>query len=583
MKLTQTKKQQSCRILGLNYLGIMLLCIAMLISFSACSSLFNFDIPGEDNDDEPQYEYEEPAPQPIDYSTAPVGLFPDDGILRLAMRHPLTLNPLLNEDATVAKILRLIFEPLVIFNADLRPTSHLVHLEMASNFASANLTIRHDAIWSDGMPVTSDDLIFSVGVLRNAPDTVIYKRNVANIAHIERVDSRTVVIIFEQASATAAYALNFPIIPEHHFRGHANPASPRNMEPIGNGLYQFDSIWPMLSMTLTRSPYTFRHGATIDEVEVLFIPDADGRLYAFDQGIVDAIRMPFSEWIKHHSVKLVQHEMFPAMYFEFIGFNFQREVFQDIRARQGIAYAFDANEAMSAVYSHQAVRAVSPIHPSSWMHDDTILSPQADLARAVTLLRTAFGTAYGTAFGTASGATSGPPSAAQAEHDDEYEYEYASYPLPFLPIEILVNKEHIERVHIAERLAADITRAGVDAVVVILPFDEYYTRLMEGEFDLFLGGMQLDFAPDIGFMFEESELFGANLAMEALLANLYLALTESAFLQAVSQLQQGFIDELPIISLGFRHSAVLTGTRVNQGSTPASDNIFAFVNEWVIE
>ena len=536
------------------YVPALPMLLILLALFSACSGFLPslpYSYPQEAEYED--YDYIDDYRQPVRERThAPIGLSPDDGVLRLAMRHPLTLNPLLNEDATVAKILRLIFEPLVVFDDALRPTGHLAHMEMASDFSSATLTIRHDAIWSDGMPVTSDDLIFSVEVLRLAPDTVIYKGNVENIGTIQRLDSRTVVVNFIQPSVTAGYTLNFPIIPEHHYRGHNNPASPRNMEPVGNGPYMFDSISPMLSMALAASPYTFRRRAIIPEVEVLFIPDAQSRLHAFDQGIVDAIRLPLSEWVKHHSVKPVHHEDFPAMYFEFVGFNFNREIFQDINIRQGIAYAFNADEAMAAVYSHQAVRAASPIHPHSWMHDGTITGPPHDLARALA-------------------------------------------PLSILdtaePLIILVNEEHIERVHIAQRLAFDLQTAlalrsdwhRVRFEVVVLPFDEYYQRLMDGDFDLFLGGMQLNLVPDFAFMFQEGELFGYDPIMEGLFASLNMALTESAFLQAVSQLQQGFNEQLPIISLGFRHSAVLTGTRVTQGHRPATDSNFTFVNEWVVE
>ena len=519
----------------------LILALAVLPLLSACS-LFDIDLPSYQDEDE--YDYTPTDPPPIERTPVPPGLhFPDDGILRLSMRHPLTLNPLLNEDATVAKILRLIFEPLIIFDEDLRPTGHLANIEMASDFSHATLTIRNDAIWSDGLPVSSDDLIFSIEVLKRAPDTVIYKRNVVNIAATERIDSRTVQIIFEQASATAGYALNFPIIPEHHFRGHTNRVSPRNMEPLGNGPYRLESMMPIHSMSLVSNPYAFRRRAEIEQVEVLFIPDAETKLHAFDQGIVDAIRLPFAEWVKHHSVKTVHHEDFPAMYFEFIGFNFQREIFQDQRIRQGIAHAFNTDEAMLSTYLHQAVRAVSPIHPYSWMHDNTVAGPAYDPGLATTILR----------------------------------------PLrPYGPLVILVNTEHIERVHIARHLAAGLEAAQLQAEVVALSFEEYYERLMEGDFDLFLGGMQLDFAPDFAFMFQGGALFGYDAVMEGLLAGLNIASTEIAFLQAVTQLQQGFVERLPIISLGFRHSAVLTGTRVEQGRGPASDCIFAFVNEWRI-
>jgi len=180
------------------------------------------------------------------------------------------------------------------------------------------------------------------------------------------------------------------------------------------------------------------------------------------------------------------------------------------------------------------------------MHDNTITGPAFNPGQASVALRTALTV-------------------------DTYE-----------PLAILVNTEHTERVHIAQRLAMSLNEAGLPAQVVRLPFNEYHERLMNGEFDLFLGGMQLDFAPDFAFMFQEGELFGADPVMEGLLAALKTASTETAFLRAVSQLQQGFVDRVPIISLGFRHSAVITGTRISQNYPPATDHIFAFINEWAI-
>ena len=522
------------------YAALKIACIIALLPSLAACTLIGVDRPYPNP---AEYEYEpQPDPQPFVRTLEEV-VHQDDGILRLAMRHPLTLNPLLNEDATVAPILRLIYEPLLVLDETLRPTAHLAHIELASDFTTATLTIRDDAIWSDGIPVTSDDIIFSIEVLRRARETVIYKRNVENIARVDRISSRSVLITFTRASVTAGYALNFPIIPEHHFAGHVNAQSPRNMEPLGNGPYMLTSIAPMQAMKLERNPYTFRRQAQIETIEVLFIPDAETKIHAFDQGVVDAMRLPFAEWVKHPSVKPVNPEEFPAMYFEFIGFNFRRTMFRDINVRQGIAHAFNASEAMNAEYLHQAVRAVSPIHPYSWMHDDDIAGIGYNPNLATQLLRAL---------------------------DTQY------------PLEILTNTEHIERISIAHRLAAGLTAAGQPAEVIALPFEEYYARLIAGEFDLYLGGMQLDFVPDFSFMFQGGPLFGNDTVMYNLLAALSIASTESAYLQAVSQLQQGFTERLPIISLGFRHSAVLTGTRITQDRVPASDNVFIFINEWAI-
>ncbi|MCL2240775.1 MAG: hypothetical protein FWC07_12580, partial [Defluviitaleaceae bacterium] len=134
----------------------------------------------------------------------------DDGILRLPMRVPLTLNPLLNRDKTVARVLGLLFEPLAVLDAELRPVGHLAELEFSLDFSGVVATIHHEAIWSDGMPVSSDDLIFSVEALRHAPEDAIYRHVVENIASITRMDERTAKIAFHYATPAAGYALLFP-------------------------------------------------------------------------------------------------------------------------------------------------------------------------------------------------------------------------------------------------------------------------------------------------------------------------------------------------------------------------------------
>ena len=481
--------------------------------------------------------------EPIDIPIITPIAAEDDGILRLHMRPPMTLNPLLNEDVTVARILRLIFEPLAILDDELRITGHLADLEFASDFTSVMVNIRGDAIWSDGKPVTSDDLIFSVETLRNAPAQAIYSANVKNIANIVRVDARTAQIFFTQATVTAGYSLNFPIIPEHIYRGETNPASPRNMNPIGNGSFMFESHTPMRNITLRRSPTSFRRRAQIEEIEVVFLPDAETDLYAFDRGRIDAIRLPLTEWARHHSPRSPRYEIFPAMYFEFIGFNFRRADFRDIHVRQGIAHAFDVNEAVAAVYVAHAVSSITPIHPHSWAADD-IPAPTFDPSRATALLGTV---------------------------------------RTYTPLVILANAENPQRVSIAQRLAASLNAVGLYTKAEILPSDEYFERLDSHDFDLFIGGVNLPFAPDTRFLFQGSGLFQNDPILDGFFQGLMIASTEGAYLQAVSQFQQAFAERLPVIGLAFRHSALLTNQRVAHGISPAPDHIFAGINEWVIE
>ena len=493
----------------------------------------NDDTTADIDDDEMEGEAE-PIYAP---DNATIQYEPVDAILRLSMRQPLTLNPLLNEDVTVARILRLLYEPLIIMDENLRPTSHLAEIEFASDFSSVNLTIRNDAIWSDGMPVTSDDIIFSIETLQNAPQMAIYRNHVRNIASVYRATSRTVQIAFVQPSVTAGYMLNFPIIPAHH---------DNDMHPVGNGLFQFESIHPMRSLTLVRNPHSFRGRPQIEEIQVLFLPDEQTELYALDQGRIDALHLPLPEWIRHHGVRPLHSEIFPATVFEFIGFNFQRDIFRDLHTRQGIAHAFDATSAVHAVFLDHAVRAASPIHPYSWAADD-VHYRAFDQARAYALL-------------------------GMIRQDAR----------PQEPLVILVNEENPQRVSIATRLAASLNEVGFPAEAEPVPEAEYFQRLENHAFDLFIGGVTLSFAPDMQFLFQSGGLFINDQVLENAFAAMMIASTESAYLQAVSNFQQTFAEHLPVIGLAFRHSAVLTNMRITQNESPMPDHVFFSVGEWVV-
>jgi len=480
------------------------------------------------------YDFELP---PILRDDAPYSVV--DNILRLPMRHPLTLNPLLNEDITVAPILRLMFEPLITISDDFRAVSHLTEIELASDYSSAFLTIVSGAIWNDGAPVVSDDIVFSIQALKNAPEYVIYKANVSNISEVRRINERSVQVFFTQPSLHASLALNIPIIPRHIYQGQQTLRSARNMLPVGNGPFMFESITPMWSLNLMRNPYSFRTPAYIDAIEVVFLSDEQTMIHAFDQGRVDVINMPLTDWVRHHSVRPIRHENVPAMYFEFVGFNFDNELFHDTLFRRAVAQAVDFDAAIASIYLDQAVRAISPIHPMYWASSHQ------------------------------SGLDFNPNMVYHTLNIEQYE-----------PLVVLVNDDNRQRVAIAQRLAQSLTAIGLHTVVHHVPLEDYFYRLHGGSFDFFVGGTQLGMIPDFTFLFNGEGLFMQDTTLEANFDAIKNASTRSMYMQSIATFEANFMNHVPIIPLVFRHSSVLTTMRIAPGIEPAPDFIYANIVYW---
>ena len=482
----------------------------------------------------------EPSPPPVPQY---------GGALRLSMRTPLTLNPLLNQDATVARVLQLLFEPLVILDEELRPIPHLATLDFAQDGTSVVVTIRGDAFWNDGSPVTAQDLVHSLNILRGAPANAIYRNRIENIFYYTAIDERAVRVYFTSPRGGSAYMFNFPIIPSGHF----DP-----MAPTGNGPYMFSNYLPGESMQLIRNPFTFR-SPFIGQVDVMITRDAQTDLYAFDRGLVDVYQAEMMEWSRHRSIKPVDFSIYAAMSYEFIGFNFARALPSLPEFRQAIAHSLDIDQILADAFLTHAVRASTPIHPHSWLHEPHTRVFDFDMERAERL-------------------------AAQIlplwPRDDYNEMR---------PLEVLVNWNNREGLVVAQAVVDQMNAIGMPAVWVPIPFDVLQGRLQEGNFDLFVGGYYFSFQPDIRFAFHSyspNNLLSLNdPALDRLLEAAVLSVTDSQYQQALSDMQQHFAEQLPVISLAFRHSALITDRRIHGQSgslNPAPDNIFANVHEWFV-
>ena len=488
----------------------------------------------------------EPEPEPVQE----VRLAPSlGGTLRLSMRAPLTLNPLLNEDVTVAKILKLMYEPLVAMDDELRPIPHLASLDFAFSGASVVVTIRDGARWSDGEYITSDDLIFSIESLQNAPTEAIYSRNVENFASLERLDDWSVRIVFGTITGGAAYLFNFPIIARH---------SPH----VSSGPFMFASEnlldMPTESITLERNFYTFRDRPFIEAVHVLITPDAETDLHAFDRGLTDIFLAEVPEWHRHHSVRPVQFAEHLAMNYEFIGFNFARPLPQVLEFRQAVAHSIDEEALVSNVFLAHALATRSPVHPASWLYEPGVPTHSYNIETARLLAAQAV-------------------AAVPLPTDD---YGYPKH------LTVLVNENNIEGVQIARILVAQMNAVGLLAELVRLPFEDYIWHLQNGYFDLFIGGYSLSLQPDLRFAFHSESpdniMSYSDQELDRLLEAAAVSGTDSGFYRVMSDIQFHIARQLPVISLAFRHSAVVADRRLQGDLLPSVDNIFINVHEWFL-
>ena len=158
------------------------------------------------------------------------------------------LNPLLDSYNSVDRdVDQLIFSGLLRFDDQGIPQGDLSNSWGISRDGTIyNFSLYENAVWHDGEPVTSDDVIFTIERMR-AEDSPLPADLVQFWSQIElvRLDEKTLQFRLPEAFAPFMDYLTFGILPAH-LLGELSYAemvdSPFNLQPVGSGPYRFENL-----------------------------------------------------------------------------------------------------------------------------------------------------------------------------------------------------------------------------------------------------------------------------------------------------------------------------------------------------
>jgi peptide/nickel transport system substrate-binding protein len=174
------------------------------------------------------------------------------GTLRLYYwQAPTTLNPHLSAGTKDLSASRITYEPLASYDAQGNLVAFLAAeiptLEnggVAADGRSVTWKLKPDVKWSDGVPFTADDVLFTYEYATNPDVGSTSAGTYSGIERVEVIDDTTVRIHF--AEVTPGWAVPFVgvqgmIIPRHVFseyNGADAADAPANLVPIGTGPYR---------------------------------------------------------------------------------------------------------------------------------------------------------------------------------------------------------------------------------------------------------------------------------------------------------------------------------------------------------
>lgn len=152
-------------------------------------------------------------------------------------------------------------------------------------------TLRDGITWSDGEPLTAEDLEFTFDVYRDPDSETAADPEYELVTSVKAVDDLTVRV--KLSEPTPAYLRLFrQILPEHAFDGTAVTSRHEQARlPLGTGPFAYDSWENGNQIELVRNEHYWRDPEQpyLDGVTVKITPDARAALSAFTNGDYDTI------------------------------------------------------------------------------------------------------------------------------------------------------------------------------------------------------------------------------------------------------------------------------------------------------
>lgn len=285
---------------------------------------------------------------------------PKGGTIKLAGRGTFdSLNPFILK-GTAAGAVGLVYESLLESNYDEASTGYGLlaeTIEVPTDRSWAIFTLRAEARWHDGKPVTADDVVFSFNILKEkgAPQYAVYYQDVKTA---ERLDERRVKFTFAGGDNHELPNIigQLTVLPKHWWATREFDKTSLEI-PLGSGPYRIDSLeagrfivarrvadyWGR-DLWLNKGRHNF------DTVRYDYYRDEQVAFEAFKAGQID-YREEFTSrlWataydfpaVKSGAVKMLTLPHSSTLPMQGVIFNLRKEPFRDRRFREAFIHLID--------------------------------------------------------------------------------------------------------------------------------------------------------------------------------------------------------------------------------------------------
>lgn len=373
-----------------------------------------------------------------------------------------TLNPLTTRHASISDFLSLVYEGLFVTKSDLTAEPVLADdYSVSKENTVYTIKLKKDISFHNGQKLTSKDVMATIEYLS------MYPTRWSNvISYIEGCTSDgdySVVIKLNSSKSDFVANLDFPILPAGLMaEDFALPNS--DFVPIGTGMYKYSDriAHKNIILKVNEAWKNGSHRPYIDKVNVEILSDEETLISAFDAGTIDTLT---TSWQNFNELKLAS-TLFNTFSFEqnrytYLGINTSDEIFDTPKERRILKNSIDSSKITEDIILGNGVAATSPVRDTAYFNSEST----------------------------------------NEESDNTNDANSTSAESEPIECQILYNADSKTKSRIAASLKQQLESRGYFVTLDGQDLQTYTDRVLLGEYQLYVGEVQMIGSCDLSFMF----------------------------------------------------------------------------------
>lgn len=278
-----------------------------------------------------------------------------DWLVRCLTAEPATLNEIVEGASWATRWIMLgnIFESMIEY----KPDAFEFRGRLAEEFSISQdgleiyFKLRDDICFSDGEPVTTDDVIFTFETITDPKvDAAGYANYFADVERYEKINDREIKFYMKKVYfLSLGFLGGMPIHPKHVYEySNAEQFNNRRTNPVGSGPYVFEK-WDVGSQViLNRNENYWGEKPKVKKLVFRFITNDTAALQALQAGEVDYLRPLPEQFSEKENDEQFRKDFYCLSYWDagntgyfWIGWNEARPFFADRRVRVALTELID--------------------------------------------------------------------------------------------------------------------------------------------------------------------------------------------------------------------------------------------------